>query len=566
MKPGLRLLASARSICPTRTKGGRGRCAALPSEFLYDGFTGGLNSIDSPFTIADEESRDCLNVVGTLRGSIVKRNGSTQFLAATPPAVELTGITSVQISGTRYLIAFGGTKVYSIGPTGILTDITGSATITSGSRWCVVQAPTSIAVPGQGPVYMSNGIDPPLQWTGSGNVGAWTGTPSLPNGSFMCFHQNRIWTCGVSGSPSTVFFSDITQSGTIGVADPSSWTATNTAQFDAQDGYPLTGIGDVGPYLVVFKEHKSWVITDPVTAAARQLVHNVGCVSHRSICSTPEGTFFLTATQGVFLTNGTSASEVSYKVRPTIQAYTTGLGQHACASTYGNHYYLSFPWNGSTANNRTLDYDMQTKAWWLHDITANEFAVHEPAGSPYLYAALPGVSKGIARIGVPGVYTDLGVPYAGGPYGFSAYYLGAWQRFYAYFLRHRNPMPMVKKRIRQIYFNGSGVIVPVVFKNFNAQAGTQYPGTVGNADQWNPDMPIRFSPDNQIFGNADTAQTYGGLTYKGIEMLWGGYAAVGDARIYAPGIAEEWSVGFGNSTADPFQVNAYSYATQTRKS
>ena len=147
----------------------------------------------------------------------------------------------------------------------------------------------------------------------------------------------------------------------------------------------------------------------------------------------------------------------------------------------------------------------------------------------------------------------------------SAYWFSAWQRFYAYFLRHRNPMPMVKKRVRQVYFNGSGLIYPMVFKNFNA-GGVQYAGVVNNADQAFPTMPIQFSPNNQIYGNPDTAQLYGGQTYKGIQMLWGGYTAVGDARIYAPGIAEEWSVGFGNNTADPFQVDAFAYMSQTRKS
>jgi len=549
------------------------------TPFLFQGFIGGLNVIDSPFTIQDDESRECLNVVGTVRGSIQKRTGAVAFVSS-PPAVEITGITSVVIGGTRWLIAFGGTRVYSISATGTVTDITGSATITSGSRWCVVQAPTSTAVAGQGPVYMMNGIDAPLQWSGSGNVAPWTGLngttasggvsygtpPYVPNGSFMCYHQNRIWVCGVSSAPSTVFFSDLILAGNIGQCDPSSWTATNMAQFDAQDGHPLTGIGDVGPYLCVFKENKSWIITDPVTAANRQLVHGIGCISHRSIVSTREGTFFLTRTGGVYVTTGSGAAEASYKVRPLIANLTSTVRQNACGGYFNNHYYLSFPYAGANSNNRTLDYDLTTKAWWLHDLQANEYAVHDPGGTPLLYAALPGTSKGIAQFFVDGTYTDLGVPYTGGPYGYSAYWLGSWWRSYGYFMRHRLSMPMVKKRVRQIYFTGSGKITPIVFKNFNAAGGLQLPGVVGNDPQWSPQLPITFAPNNQIFGNPDTAQLYGGSTYKGIQMLWGGYSGVGDARMYALGVAEEWSVGFGNNTSDAFEVDAFAYASQSRKS
>ena len=124
------------------------------TPFLYTGFTGGLNSIDSPFTLDDSESRDCLNVLGTTRGAIVKRNGSS-ILILSPPAAEITSIFPATISGNRFLIMFAGTKVYSVQTAGAPLDIagagidiTGSATITSGTRWEGVQAPTSTGVGG----------------------------------------------------------------------------------------------------------------------------------------------------------------------------------------------------------------------------------------------------------------------------------------------------------------------------------------------------------------------------------------------------------------------------------
>lgn len=544
------------------------------SPFLYDNFTDGLNTIDAPFAIQDSEARDAINVAATPRGSIQKRLGTIAF-TPTPPAVELTSIQPIAIAGVRSLIAVGGTKIYRISAAGAATDITGSATVTAGSRWCIVQAPVSTGYPGQGPVYMSNGIDPPLQWTGTGNVTAWNGVsdgnhygtaPYVPNGAYMIFHENRIWMTGVAGDPSAVWFSDLITAGASGgVGDPSSWPLVNFIRFDSFDGKPITGIGEAGPWILVFKEFKSWVITDPNGQVARQLDDGVGCIAHRSIAGGVDGTYFLTSDRGIYVTSGTKIGEAGYKVRPTILAINQANRANACATVYNNHYYLSFPLGSSTQNNRTLDYDEQLKSWWLHDLVANDFAIFDPVAAPMLYAALPGSGTGIAQWLAAGVYTDLGVPYAG-QNGFSAYWLAGWQRFYEYFLRHRLPMPMVKKRVRQVYFTGNGLIVPMIAKNFKAGL-PQYPATVNNQDQAYPTLPVNFMQQPpELFGNPDTAQLFGGTTYGGATMIFGGLSPIGDARIYAPGIAEEWSVGFGNATADPFRVDAYSYAISTRKS
>lgn len=545
------------------------------TPFLYTGFTGGLNTIDQPYTLLDTESRDCLNVVGTTRGAILKRNGSTQFLVS-PPAVEITSVFRAQFGGTPVLIAVGGTHIYSISTAGVTTDITGAATVTTGTRWEMVQAPVSTGVASEGPVYMVNGTDPPLYWTGTGNVAAWTGvndsshygtSPYVPNGKYMIFHQNRIWMTGVSGDPSAVYFSDIISTGASGgTGDPSSWPLTNVVRFDSSDGYPITGIGEVASYIVVFKEFKSWVITDFNTGANRQLVHGIGCVAHRSIVSTPIGTFFLTSDQGIYLTTGTKVEEMSYRVRPTILNINQSYRQNSAGYFFNNHYYLSFPAASSTSLNRTLDYDTSIKggAWWLHDLTANEWEVFEPVAGPGLYGAIPGTSNGVRLMFDPTTFQDAGSNYTGAN-GYSAYWFGAWQRFYEYFMRHRIQIPMIKKRVRQIYFDGSGVIIPVTFKNFNT-TGLQQPGVTGNNPMSVLELPIDFAANAQVFGNTDPAQLFGGTSYMGNQMIFGGQAFTQDARIYAPGVAEEWSVGFGNTTSDPFTVNAYAYAVQIRKS
>lgn len=611
---------------------------------------GGLNTIDSVYELEETESRDCLNVQAHARGAIFKRNGSTLFSGkAESPAVELTSLGSTVIAGVKSLIAAGGGKIFAISEAGKVTEIGKGFNATA--RWSIVQAPASHEEAGQGPLYLSNGVDAPQYWTGAGEVKAWTGiesnpkltdgvlqfrkqlntllrsktakfistdtelevvgegvpvgtrilavlsteevelstgeaeekeetkekvkfeikrqyystAPHVPNGQFMIFAGNRIWMTGIAADPSAVWFSELVSIGEGGEeGDPCMWPSTNVVRFDASDGYPITGIGTSGPYVLVFKEFKTWAIHDLDTGANRKIADSVGCVAQNSIVETALGTFFLTSDQGIYLTNGSKLSEMSYKVRPTILEINHANRQHAAGVYYADHYYLSYPSGESAVNNRTLDYDVQLKAWWLHSLAANEWDVSAVAGDTAPYAVIPGVSKGIVRAFVPGVYTDLGEPYAGN-YGLSAYWFSAWQVFSYYIFRHRVKTPFLKKRIRAIHFDGSGVIVPIVAQNFYVP-GQEEPGVVGNLPQQSPTLPVNFSAGGQVFGNEDTEQTFGGQTFDGATMYFGGSSTVQDARIYSPGISRAWSVGFGNATADPFEVDSFTYLMQFRKS
>jgi hypothetical protein len=387
----------------------------------------------------------------------------------------------------------------------------------------------------------------------------------VPNGQYMIFAGNRIWMTGIKTDPSAVWFSELVSIGEGGAeGDPSQWPSTNVVRFDASDGFPLTGIGSVGPYIILFKEQKTWAIHDLDTGANRKLADTIGCVSHRSIVETSLGTFFLTADQGVYLTNGAKLSEMSYKVRPTILAITQGERQNAAGVYWADHYYLSFASEGNLTNNRTLDYDVQLKSWWLHDIAPNQWVQSGISGEIAPYAITSGKQKGIVKTFVPNVYTDAGIPYAG-EHGLSAYWLSAWQVFSYYIFRHRVKTPFLKKRVRAIHFDGTGVIVPIVGKDFRSP-GSEEAGVVENRSQTTPTLPVNFAQNDQIFGNENKEQLFGGETYEGMEMFFGGSVEVGDARIYSPGIARAWSVGFGNATADPFEVESVAFMIQFRKS
>ena len=394
-----------------------------------------------------------------------------------------------------------------------------------------------------------------------------TSKKHVPNGKYMVFAGNRIWVTGIADDSSAVRFcgtAAVTEGGEQ--TDPSAWPKENLVRFDTADGTPITGIGPVGPYLALFKAHKTWIIHDLDTGENRKLADTLGCVSHRSIVESILGTFFLTADQGIYLTDGSKLHEMSYNVRPTIFKINSATLQNACGAYFNNHYYLSFSYEGSAVNNRTLDYDVILKSWWLHDIAPTQWCIFEASeGQISLCATQTGVGEGYTvEAFIPGLYTDIGKNYTGNGF-LGAYWISNWEPFAYYVFRHRIKAPFLKKRCRAVFFDGSGEIIPFIYKNFST-GGEQVPGVVDNAPQSEPTFPIDFTRGATIFGNPDETQLFGGATYKGLEMIFGSAAETEAARIYSPGVARVFSVGFGNNSAEPFEVDSFAYFVQFRKS
>ncbi len=386
----------------------------------------------------------------------------------------------------------------------------------------------------------------------------------VPNGKYMIFFGNRIWMTGITADPSAVWFSELVPIGEGGAqADPSAWPSTNVVRFDSSDENPITAIGHVGPYILTFKENKTWAIHDINTGANRRISTSIGCVANRSVVEGPNGTFFLTKDSGIYLTNGSTVTEMSYLVRPTILGIDPAIRANAAGAYFENHYYLSYGPRGETQNTKTLDYDLVLKSWWLHDLAGPCWAVQEPtSGKETLFLLPHGTSKAVAEAFKEGIYTDLEATYTGnGTMG--AYFITNWESFAYYIFRHRVKAPMLKKRVRQIFFNGEGKIIPAVFKDFR-EGETQEPGVVGNNEiATSAELPIDFASGEEKWG---VGSGEWGVEVEGTEKLWGGETTVGQARIYAPGVAFNWSVGWGNNSADPFVVDAFVYMATFRKS
>jgi hypothetical protein len=482
-------------------------------------FRGGVNLEAAPYFLGDTEARDLRNVVSTVRGAIRKRDGA-QTLATLG-----TVLTSLFAAlGPDVLVAAGGTVLYSITPGGVVTTI--KTGVTNGARWSWVQAPAS---GGQGPLYGINGADA-QQWDGvAASTSAWTAAAgTFPAGAkHLLYHGRRVFAAGMSS------YAGVPDPGSTLVAsnlgDPRDWPIDKIVQFDPGDGEAIAAIGTIGPYVVVAKPSKVWLVYDLDTLANRPLGKNVGCVAHRSMVETPFGTFFL-GKDAVYRTDGSTVKPITAgRLTPLITSIPAGARSVAAAGWWNGHYYLSIPTSGSV-NDLTVDYDTAHDSFWLHALAEAQWATWEQAGQSVLYGAKPDSSKIVDRAFVAGVPVDNG-----------AAFTGYWKSpFYTFGDTVR------RKRVRMIHFDGKGRIQVSAAKSFQRTSSLL-------AD-------VDFAGVDGLYGVND------GAAY-GIDdgTSFGGLADVGDARILTPGVARAWSVTVANEAVENFEIDSISFALTGRK-
>ena len=516
-----------------------GLLALRGTPFVHGDFRGGLNTKAANYLLEDNQCRDCLNVQSTSTGAIVKRNGCVGIGANLPDVPK--SVFAVESTTTdHFLVAAGGALASTEGSGSTLADGFSSDT------WDFAEATDQ---DGQGPVFMVNGTNPPQAYNGTA-LTAWTrdsastlGTPdtAVPNGKYLAVHESRVVIAGESTNPSTLYWSEVQ----VGVGTlPRRWMIENQQLFDPNDGDVITGIGRVGSNLMVFKKHKVFVVYDLNTGANRRLTTNIGCVSHRSIVETPQGTFFL-ADSGVYVTNGSSVQLVSEQITPSLQALTNKSS--AVGVVHENHYYLSFPDDatgtvGIDAVAPVFDYDLVLKSWWLHNVGFSEtrviydFTTRFNDAVSELYGA---AYNDVGQLFVPDTYTDFGSAY---PWRWAGPWLAPGQARVVY--------PATRKRLRALRVDGFGRVKLTVDKDFyesDTPVSAQNPNGSVSTTLFALPESTTLGSSTTYFGDIDSSVspslTMGPTTF-------GDATSMSQARVWGQGVARSWSLTFENDESD----------------
>lgn len=347
-------------------------------------FSGGVRKVDATLAAASrhaqapgghasgtrgkrEELADALNMIYDRRTGLLRRRNPHQIvtsLAAGKVTSLMPGNGFPAGSARQILLSDGANMWRTNGGAPGVAILTG---LTVDSLWHGAMFPQS---GGQGPMYMLNGIEA-RYWTGAAGA-AWTATAgTLPLGKYIVAAGNRLWVLGMttfaaaSDPKSAIAWSEI--------GDARNWPAANLAMLDPFDGGELTGAGRVGPYLLVFKRNKTWLIYDLDTGANRQLSSGIGCVSHRSIVETPQGTFFISE-RGPAMCDGSTIRLIEDKLNlmPLIDFTDTqqNITRQVHAVYLNDDIYLNIGQYKASAPSHDeyplSQYDVLNDAWWPH--------------------------------------------------------------------------------------------------------------------------------------------------------------------------------------------------------
>lgn len=269
-------------------------------------FSGGWIDRFHSTIIPDNATPDCLNVLFDEQYGITKRQGSIKYNSTAIGTGQKIRrmFTYSKNNGTHYIIAnTSWTVYYSLGD-GNFTPITSGKNSSYDYMFTVA-----------GDVlYASNG---------NNNVWKWNGTTlttldisnstNVPVGKYIVFHKNRLFSAGVSGNPSILYYTEL--------IDFENWgLEPNVEYIGKDDGDYITGLYSYGDYLYIFKQYSIWVLqgTSPTEWVIRCISKNVGCLYQTTI-SEYQGYLCFMSHRGVELFDGIKLTKISEPIQETIK-------------------------------------------------------------------------------------------------------------------------------------------------------------------------------------------------------------------------------------------------------
>lgn len=285
--------------------------------------------------------------------------------------------------GTKFLIYCAGGQVYKWTGSGNLAVAGGSDTYTSGTQTEWVQANDSI--------YSFNGTDTAIKFNGT----TCSTIAAIPKGKTAAWFHNYMFTAGVTGNTSRLYFSN--------VDDPETWGASDFVDVNVDDGEPITAIYPFNDELIIFKRSRIWALTGFSTASfavtdIQERITSFGCPAARGIVNIGNYLLFISyvgqvphirsltrSRFGVTIAGGI----VSDPITGTMEGLSTAQLSKTAAIFDGRYVYFAVPNGSSTRNDLVLVKDTtqkQDEGWtrWT-GVDAAAWAQSSVEGEPTIY-------------------------------------------------------------------------------------------------------------------------------------------------------------------------------------
>lgn len=172
-------------------------------------------------------------------------------------------------------------------------------------------------------------------------------------------YQNRLFLAGFSGTPSTVWFSDL--------AEPEGYQPDFNFEVRTNDGDFITAMKSYSTRLYLWKQNSFHALSgdNPNNFFLQELSNQYGCINNRCAIVYDDILVFLDR-KGVMMWNGAQLTVLSNKIQPLIDTMQYNAALTAACMVHDklrNQVLIAIPVNGSTTNNITLVYDYLAGAW-----------------------------------------------------------------------------------------------------------------------------------------------------------------------------------------------------------
>lgn len=267
-------------------------------------FDGGLNSVSDDPSLLPNQVRIANNSRLTDYGAIIKRGGTRRTTASPINANPiLNGYTWRKDGGTQQLlaVAFGTlyTSTYSASYPWTWTAQSGSLDQTTPPSFAQFQDGTNDVV------YIADG----------GLLNVWDGTALTTNisgtiaTSSIAVHNERLWGCGNSTFPDSIFYSALNNGNTLGNG------ASGGGQIVVRtfSDETVVGLASVNTSLLIFHRRGISRLTgygqDDINVAPQSVTSDVGTIAPKSIVSIGNVAFFISE-RGLYRCNEAEVSPV----------------------------------------------------------------------------------------------------------------------------------------------------------------------------------------------------------------------------------------------------------------